>query len=634
MSFGVAALPSSPLLPLTPADTASATHFERASLAVVPIAAAASGPPPTDSPLWQPVALPNVVRRTMAVQPDSTAGRSMGWYRVSWSEPLARAAKPPASGPGPMGVYVPRAISGPLQVWRLDGEQWRLVFDNSPWRLEQWNRPVLVPLDSVRDSKAVAPDRPLTLAVGASFRDDRFHAMSTLWVGPLAELQPRANMRTLLQLSLPEAASIAMVALGAMSLAVWSRRRHEGSYLYFGLASIVWPLRNLHQFIDLPRDPIVNDWFWWMTAASVSWVMLAMYFFALRFVERRFPTVERLLIGFVVAGGLLTVPWWGYDALLLQHALNLGVALLVTGLLSVLSWRGGSRELRMIVAALWISFAFAVHDWLLVAMLITPESVYLLPYGSMVVIGSALYAAMRRFVSALEQVESANVVLASKLAGREQELEHQHARLRSIEREQAVLLERQRLMREMHDGVGSTLIATLRVIESDAYSREGVVDLLRMAIEDLRLAIDSLEPIEHDLATLLATLRMRVGRRLEAAGLRIQWAMDDLPALPWLDAGQALQVLRLMQEALTNVIKHADAREVRISATVSEGDVLVCVADDGRGFDSAAAPSGRGLASMQHRALALGAGLVVESAVGRGVVVSVRLPLSRVTDNS
>jgi len=593
---------------------AQATHHVLADRAVVALEAARHGPPPMDSTLWQPVALPDVATRPVAVVPDQAGTRLMAWYRISWAGDDKELA----------AVYVPRAIGQAVQVWQLtkDAPQWRPVFDNEAGRREQWNRPLLVSLPS-----APQPGSRWTVAVGLPFVDGRFHALSSLWGGPLTELRIRASWRTALQLTLPQAASLAMVGLGLLSFAVWLRRRREPAYLYFAVASIVWPLRNLHHFIDLPGDPLWRNWFWWMTSASVSWVMFVMYLFAFRFDARRFPKVERGFAVFVVVSGLATLPFWPYDSLVLQHAANLVAALFVTLLLGSLAWQGGSRELGAIVAALLLSFGFAVHDWLLVAQRITPETIYLLPYGAMLVIGSFLYAAMRRFVGAIAQVEAANSVLADKLADREREIEASHRQLRRIESEQAVLIERQRLMRDMHDGVGSTLIATLRAVEHGATSRDGVVDMLRAAIEDLRLVIDSLEPIEHDLTTLLASLRTRVGRRLEAAGLRLLWTMDDLPPLPWLDANQALQVLRLIQETLTNVIKHAGADSVAISAQVNDGAVLVRIVDDGRGFDPSLVAQGRGIVNMQHRARLLGGRMEITSAAGWGTAVSLRLPL-------
>ena len=513
----------------------------------------------------------------------------MAWYRLAW--PDGASTPGTANGQTSPAVYVPRAIAMPLQLWWLDGGLWRPFFDNQANRAEQWNRPLLVPLPPGVWPAHPAPGQRLILAVGVPYRGDLFHAVSSLWVGPLAELRSRHAGRVALQLTLPQAASLAMVAIGALSWAVWLRRRRDLAYLYFAMAGVVWPLRNLHHFIDLPTDPLWRDWFWWLTGAAVSWVMWVVYLFAFRFDTRRFPRIERVLALFVVASGLLTMPFWPYDALLLQHACNLAAATFVTALLGRLAWRGGCRELKVIVLALLVSLVFAVHDWGLLAMRISPESIYLLPYGSMLVMGSFLYAAQQRFVGAINEVEAANAELAHKLARREREIEASHAQLRQIESAQAVLIERQRLMRDMHDGVGSTLIATLRTVEQGDFSRQGLADL------------------------------------------QLQWAMDDLPPLPWLDATQALQVLRLLQEALSNVIKHAGTRTVGISARVADGAVLVRVVDDGGGFDPAAAAAGRGMVNMRHRAAGLGGLCEITSSPGpspgAGAVVALRLPLQR-----
>lgn len=208
-------------------------------------------------------------------------------------------------------------------------------------------------------------------------------------------------------------------------------------------------------------------------------------------------------------------------------------------------------------------------------------------------------------------------------------LRTQQRRTDAAERERTLLLERQRLMHDMHDGVGSHLIALLRMAESGTASPAAMADLLRGAIEELRLTIDSLEPLEHDLVTLLATLRNRVGRRLEGAGLVLEWAMADMPPLPWLEPAQALQVLRLVQEAITNVVKHARARTLRVSAGPAGGALEVCIADDGCGFDPATANAGQGLAGMRKRAQALGAELLVDAAPGAGCRVRLRLPSAR-----
>ncbi|RZL31651.1 MAG: histidine kinase, partial [Rubrivivax sp.] len=112
-------------------------------------------------------------------------------------------------------------------------------------------------------------------------------------------------------------------------------------------------------------------------------------------------------------------------------------------------------------------------------------------------------------------------------------------------------------------------------------------------------------------------------------GLTLEWQMADMPPLPWLEPALALQVLRLIQEAMTNVIKHAQARTLSLSARQAGDALEVRIDDDGCGFDSNAPRAGQGLASMRLRAEALGAALDWASVRGAGTQVSLRLPLRR-----
>jgi signal transduction histidine kinase len=208
------------------------------------------------------------------------------------------------------------------------------------------------------------------------------------------------------------------------------------------------------------------------------------------------------------------------------------------------------------------------------------------------------------------------------------ELRRQQQRLVEVERERSVLLERQRLMRDMHDGMGSALLASLAVVEQGQLDAKGVAALLRECVDDLRLVIDSLEPMGHDLATLLATLRYRLGGHLEASGITLDWQVQDLPALTWMGPTEALQVMRIVQEVLANVIKHAQAKRVGVTASLVGDHVEVCISDDGAGFDTSAASTGRGQRFLAQRSVALGGDLQVVSRPGSGTLVRLRLPLA------
>ncbi len=208
-------------------------------------------------------------------------------------------------------------------------------------------------------------------------------------------------------------------------------------------------------------------------------------------------------------------------------------------------------------------------------------------------------------------------------------LTRQQKQLVCVERENALLLERQRLMYDMHDGLGSTLLATLCAIERDNLPQSAVIDALRGCVDDLRLVIDSLEPMEHDLVTLLATIRYRMGPRLADAGLTLYWDIHDLPELPWLEPPDALHVLRLVQEALANVLKHARADRVRLATRASENHVEIYIEDNGCGFDLNAATLGRGLRNQNRRAEYLGGELKIESVQGKGTCLKLCLPILR-----
>lgn len=201
-------------------------------------------------------------------------------------------------------------------------------------------------------------------------------------------------------------------------------------------------------------------------------------------------------------------------------------------------------------------------------------------------------------------------------------------RLLHLERERTLLIERERLMRDMHDGLGSALVASLAAVQRGDVDRDQLATILGDCVDDLRSVIDSLDPVDSDLAALLATLRLRLERRLEASGVRLEWQMGVLPKLLWLGPSEALHILRIVQELLNNVARHAGASRVSIGAAHVGEEVEVRVADDGRGFDPRAVMPGRGMGFLKQRAAAIGGTLRIESAPGAGAVVTLRLPVS------
>ena len=194
--------------------------------------------------------------------------------------------------------------------------------------------------------------------------------------------------------------------------------------------------------------------------------------------------------------------------------------------------------------------------------------------------------------------------------------------------------ERARWARELHDQTLQAL-GGLRVLLASAQRRNPALagePAIGQAIEDIELETDNLRAIITDLRPSLLD-DLGLGPAIEAllerrrvAGLEIA-AELALGEPDGLEPALETTVYRLLQEALTNIVKHSQATSVNVTVRVTSVDVLVEVQDDGDGFDTEAQTSGFGLAGMNERVYLAGGSLDVESGPG-GTTVRARLPVS------
>ena len=456
-------------------------------------------------------------------------------------------------------------------------------------------------------------------------------AVPSFRVGSLAAVNSWFTLQQFWRLDGPRIGSMAMLTAGAFALLFWLRQRRAAVYLLFALAAALWTLRTLHY--HLPHYPQPIALFWWVTDSALNWLSLTVYLFAFRLRDDRRPLTERALLWSTIALTVLNLPI-APDTVWIQDVIvNIGqtlVSVMITSMLTITAWRTRAVEQFALAAALWISLLFGVHDALLQSGAINMERVFLLPYAALPILFAFIFALARRYGEALENSAALNASLEQRLASRQQELQRSYEQLRGYERERAQVDERQRLMREIHDGLGSTLISTLASVERGNLDRDATVSVLRDAVDEMRLMIDSLEPIGQDLVMLLATLRYRLGPRLDRLGLAMEWHMAELPPLAWLDSHSTLHILRIVQESITNIIKHANARHIRIE-TAADSCIRLMITDDGTGFDPqehSSAQGGRGLANLRHRAAQIGATLEIRSSP-TGSCITLLLPLTR-----
>jgi PAS domain S-box-containing protein len=198
--------------------------------------------------------------------------------------------------------------------------------------------------------------------------------------------------------------------------------------------------------------------------------------------------------------------------------------------------------------------------------------------------------------------------------------------------------ERNRLARELHDSTLQDIVYALQevqvmqVVSGDDLNPalEATAEALKRSIEGLRGAIFELRLKESLDRSLLSSLESLVdlNRRMARGRYELELVVeDDFPARLPNKAGQELT--RLVQEALTNVRRHAEASHVRVELGLDGGLAYVEVSDDGCGFDSEKATTGIGRQSMRHRALELGGEFSVQSAPGEGTRVRFSIPVTR-----
>lgn len=286
--------------------------------------------------------------------------------------------------------------------------------------------------------------------------------------------------------------------------------------------------------------------------------------------------------------------------------------------------RSRNRAHLLVAFAGMVNVIMGVRDWIVIRMTDNYEETTWIRYSS-VLFGLMLgYIVISRFRAASAQARDLMANLASRVSEKERELQESYARVEQLAREQARASERSRILRDMHDGVGSHISAAIRQLQSGKASADDVLQTLRGSLDQLKLTIDSMNLPPGDVNALLANLRYRLEPRFAASDIELQWDVDLLEPLPRLDAAAMRQLQFMVFEALSNVLQHAHAHILRIEARAATGPAgepgaRLRIVDNGRGFDVAQPPR-KGLLSMQERAAAIGAGLDISSRPGETVV--------------
>jgi signal transduction histidine kinase len=220
----------------------------------------------------------------------------------------------------------------------------------------------------------------------------------------------------------------------------------------------------------------------------------------------------------------------------------------------------------------------------------------------------------------------------------------ENAKLHKKAGQLAIVEERSRLARDLHDSATQTMYSAMLFTETSLNLAERgetealisnlkrLSQLSQQALREMRLLVYELRPSVLEQDGLIAAIRQRLEMVEKRVGIREKLIVPELPALP---PGIEMALYRITLEALNNVLKHAEATEVVVEIHSNDDFVFLTVNDNGVGFESAYMDRGGiGLNSMRERTVVLGGNFEITSSKDAGTRIMVQLPLSAVNTKS
>ena len=423
-----------------------------------------------------------------------------------------------------------------------------------------------------------------------------------------------------------------LMALLAGSLWLMQRDRLYGLIALSSLAHAVWLWLSVQIAPPLPAAA----YFLLYRIVFTCYVGLLLLFAEELFGYRLQP-VRWIVQGALVVGPPWLLTAWRADSMFLNAAWAGMLTTLSILVMFRIFWEGrfGLRmdeRQRLVMCVTVFTLTTGVRDFLVINLGFAGDAdLRWMSVGAIVRMLLLFWVLLRRSTDSMHEVTRLNATLADRIAQRESELSQTFERLRVSEQQRVLEAERRRLMRDMHDGLGSQLVQTLNMVRNmrGALSAESVELMVRQALEELRLMLDSLEPMDGDLPTILGTLRRRIGPALEGAGIELDWQVDEVEPVSQLDARGVINLFRCLQEIFANVAKHSGATRVTVRTwTDPAGNRLLAIEDNGDGVSPASAPAlasgaGRGLKNIRSRADQIGAGVrFYDVAPGFGIELS------------
>jgi two-component system, NarL family, sensor histidine kinase UhpB len=503
----------------------------------------------------------------------------------------------------------------------LNGETF-FGFESSPlWTGPLLSAPVMVRLPH---DKLVAGRNQITVTVESGLFAIPAY-LSQIYVGTEAALAGPFKVRMFLDSQLKTMAVAAHAILGIGLIFAYFFRPKDPLFAWLAIFNVVSLIFSVGMYVGYQPAVVAILPFIIGVATSVGLLYVGVSF---ALINLRPPKILRVL---AIAAPCLFLPMAIIDTMpariVLVAAAAAVICITVVIGAALTAWGafwGNNTDARLMLGPTILIAWFAVRDVYVTATLPEHGLALLATYPRPFYLAFITAVLMRRMGASLDQVDSANETLNIRLAEREAELAALHRQERAKTVNTVREHERQRLTHDLHDGLSGHLASIIAL--SERAGDKPIEQAAREALNDLRLVIYSLDLGDRELPLALANFRERLVPQLQRLGIALDWSIAGLPDVSGVTPGNALAVLRILQEAITNAIKHGPARKVVIrGARAKDGMVALSIENDGRPFTEGA--GGHGLTNMRRRAQQLNGKLDLE-ALDRGTKITLLLPPS------
>jgi signal transduction histidine kinase len=553
---------------------------------------------------WTPVGLPH---NWYADPPPA----SRAWYRMKFTLDDASYRS--------YSIYLARLAVSDLTAYVNQQEIWRLS--------ENYARGAALTAVLIRIPPGVLRDGENAIHLQVEGQPRWFHGVPRVHVGETKVLAEWAGMRRLIQGQMIYIVAAAFGAIGLLALWLWVRGGRDPVLFWYAISGISLFVATALWYLTLWRDDAVA-----VRQALIflrfNGYLMPLLILHLRLASLRFAWLEAALwLALVAAIASIAIPspwewlaWSGWGILFAALPAFFTIPLLRAPVL---------RRQPAVVLLLVADVAAALmnlHDWALRIGWVDFDRPYLVYFVPPFVMLAAAVPIIERLMAGVAATRRMNVELELRVAAKAREIEASHGALREAQREKALVEERRRIMADMHDGLGARLVGLLSIAQSGKAQPGELSEGIAAALDELRLVVDSVQPVEGDVGVVLGNVRHRMRSVFERAGIRFLWNVSALPRMDDLTPERILAIQRIFLEVFSNTLKHSGARTVAVSAVLVDRAVEITIADDGVGFDPAAAHGGNGLGNLRMRAAQAGGMLSIATHVGNGTRVTLSLP--------